>query len=191
MIMLIISQNLSNYDVITPDDSILRINLAWIDHLDELKRILTLYSDSNIFLDLPIKRTKPPNNKYTLQDISQFFYDYENIKYFAISNVESKLDLAPYLSLIPKNVVLVPKIESEAGIKNIEEIIQNIGDEKVLMLDHDDLFSSLLKAGKGAEEFQDLIKELIYFCDKNEVRLLRTVGVIFSDDEKRHGGYVN
>ncbi len=189
--MLIISQNLSNYDVVTPSDSILRINLAWIEDLDELKRILKLYSNSSIFLDLPIKRTKPPNNRYTLQDISKYFYDYDNIKYFAISNVESESDLAPYLSLIPKKVILVPKIESEAGIKNIIEITQNLGDEKVLMLDHDDLYSSLLKAGKGAEEFQNLIKELIDFCDKTKVKLLRTVGVIFSDDEKRHGGYVN
>ena len=132
--MLIISQNLSNYDVVTRDDSILRINLAWIEDLDELKRILTLYSNSNIFLDLPIKRTKPPNNKYTLQDISKYFYDHDNIKYFAISNVESESDLAHYLSLIPKKVILVPKIESEAGIKNIDEITQNLGDEKVVML---------------------------------------------------------
>ncbi len=189
--MLIISQNLSNYDVVTPDDSILRINLAWIEDLDELKRILKLYSNSNIFLDLPIKRTKPPNNKYTLQDISKFFYDYNNIKYFAISNVESKLDLEAYLSMIPRKIVLVPKIESEAGIKNISEIVRSLGDEKVLMLDHDDLYSSLLKAGKGAKEFQNLIKELIVFCENNNVKLLRTVGVIFSDDEKRHGGYVN
>ena len=76
MIMLIISQNLSNYDVTTPEDSVLRINLAWIDDLNELKRILTLYSNSNIFLDLPIKRTKPPNNKYTLQELSHFFLEF-------------------------------------------------------------------------------------------------------------------
>ena len=189
--MLIISQNLSNYDVNTPKDSVLRINLAWIDDLNELKRILNLYSDSNIFLDLPIKRTKPPNNKYSLDDLSDFFSNYDNIKYFAISNVESKSDLDVYLSLIPKTVSLVPKIESEKGITNIEEITNSLINEKVLMLDHDDLYSSLLKAGKGADEFKQLVKILINFCDNNEVKLLRTVGVIFSDDEKRHGDYVN
>jgi len=189
--MLIISQNLSNYEVKTPNHAILRINLAWIDDLSNLSNILDSNPNSNIFLDLPIKRTKPPNNKYSLDELSDFFSNYDNIKYFAISNVESKSDLDVYLSIIPKTVSLVPKIESENGIRNIEEITNNLINEKVLMLDHDDLYSSLLKAGKGAEEFKQLVKTLVNFCDNNEIKLLRTVGVIFSDDEKRHGDYVN
>ncbi len=35
--MLIVSQNLTNYEVNLPDDVIFRINLAWINDLDSLK----------------------------------------------------------------------------------------------------------------------------------------------------------
>ena len=211
--MFIISQNLSKYGYI-PKSSVLRINLAWIYDLNELKRILTKYPDSKIFLDLPKGRTKPPNNKYTLQDIECFFKDYKNIAYFAISNVESNSDLEPYKSIIPNKVTLVPKIESKMGVKNMADIIKGLGDEKIVMLDHDDLYSSLVKSkmcgtdrripsdyfsDKDGEapnwdcsgEFSELVKELIDFCEINDVKLLRTVGVIFSDDEKRYGDYVD
>ena len=33
--------------------------------------------------------------------------------------------------------------------------------------------------------FQEYIKKLIDFCGENNISLLRTVGVMFSDDEKR------
>ena len=38
--------------------------------------------------------------------------------------------------------------------------------------------------------FQVYIKELIDTCKENNVGLLRTVGVMFSDDEKRETQYV-
>ena len=62
-IMRIYSQNLMNIPI--PEGSIFRINLAWINTLDELKSILMKYEHSKIFMDLPIGRTKPPNNKYS------------------------------------------------------------------------------------------------------------------------------
>ena len=38
--MLIISQNLTNYEIDIPQDAIFRVNLAWINNLKELEVIL-------------------------------------------------------------------------------------------------------------------------------------------------------
>ena len=38
--------------------------------------------------------------------------------------------------------------------------------------------------------FQVYIRELMDKCKENEVGLLRTVGVVFSDDEKRQTQYI-
>ena len=53
------------------------------------------------------------------------------------------------------------------------------------MLDHDDLFSSIIKNNENKEKFQEYIKTLVQYCNENNISLLRTVGVVFSDDEKR------
>ena len=91
--MLIASQNLTNYGVPVPENTVFRINLAWTNSLDELKNLLQKHKERNIFVDLPIHRTKPPNNKYTLEDIIPIFESNKNVKYLAISNVESSDDL--------------------------------------------------------------------------------------------------
>ena len=43
-----------------PSDVIYRINLAWINTVDDLSEILRKHKNHKIFLDLPIRRTKPP-----------------------------------------------------------------------------------------------------------------------------------
>ena len=58
------------------------------------------------------------------------------------------------------------------------------------MLDHDDLYSNLLKNNKPSSEFTEYIDKLKEFCDENKITLLRTIGVIFSDEEKRTTQYV-
>ena len=190
--MLIVSQNISQYSISFPNDVIYRINLAWINNLQELERLLKKHDKQKIFLDLPINRIKPPNNKYSLDDIVSILNSYENIKYFAISNVNNANDLESYNDLIPKNVTIVPKIESPDGISNVSEIVQAIpGQEKILMLDHDDLFSALTKLNESPDKFKDYINELVEFCKENNTILLRTIGVIFSDEEKRITEFVN
>ena len=188
--MLIVSQNMTNYDVNLPKDTILRINLAWIDNLETLKNNLETKSKEKIFIDLPKNRTKPPNNRYSMDEIKPILEYYSNIKYFALSNVDSAEYLNEYLGYIPKNIVIVPKIESPLGIKNIKEISELLGDEKIVMLDHDDLYSSMLKKNDDPDNFQVYIQQLIDFCEKNNVTLLRTVGVMFADTEKRVSEYV-
>jgi len=66
-----------------------------------------------------------------------------------------------------------------------------LGDEKIVMLDHDDLYSSMLKKNDDPKNFQVYIQTLIDFCNQNNVTLLRTVGVMFADTEKRVSDYVN
>jgi len=186
----IFSQNLLNYGIPVPNDSILRINLAWINTLDELKTILEKHANSKIFLDLPIGRTKPPNNKYSFDDLITILVSNKNIRYFAISNVKSADDLIKFIDKIPESVSLVPKIESPEGVLNIENITSILGDEKIIMLDHDDLFSNLIKKNQNPEKFKEYITNLTEFCQKNNVTMLRTVGVIFSDEEKRITQYM-
>ena len=188
----VISQNIKNYGIEVPSDTILRINLAWCNSIKQLKDILGKHKNNSIFLDLPIKRIKPPNNKYTLDDLVPVISSYNQIKYFAISNVESSGDLEEYVQKIPANIILVPKIESPMAIQNVSEIVNAIpSKEKILMLDHDDLFSTIIMNKESYDVFQNYIKKLLDFCEENKIILLRTIGVMFSDEEKRISDYIN
>ena len=188
----VISQNIKNYGIEVPSDTVLRINLAWCNSIKQLKDILGKHKNNSIFLDLPIKRIKPPNNKYTLNDLVPVISSCNQIKYFAISNVESSGDLEEYVQKIPANIILVPKIESPMAIQNVSEIVNAIpSKEKILMLDHDDLFSTIIMNKESYDVFQNYIKKLVDFCEENKIILLRTIGVMFSDEEKRISDYIN
>jgi len=188
--MRIFSQNLTNYNIPLPDNSIFRINLAWINTLDELKSLLKKHENNKIFLDLPIGRTKPPNNKYSFDDLYAILISNKNIKYFAISNVSSSNDLKKFIDKIPNHVSIVPKIENPEGVLNIKDITDMLGEEKIIMLDHDDLYSNIIKKNENPEKFKEYIFNLTEFCQKNNVIMLRTIGVVFSDDEKRITQYM-
>jgi len=189
--MRIISQNVTNYGIEVSKDTIFRINLAWCSSIDELKVMLQKHSDNKIFLDLPIKRIKTPNNRYTLDDLIPIISSHKQIKYFAVSNVESSDDLKYFIKKLPQNIILVPKIESPTAIKNISDIVNALPtDEKILMLDHDDLFSEIIRNNEATDVFKIYIQQLTDYCNSNKVILLRTIGVIFSDEEKRISEYV-
>ena len=66
--MLLISQNLAKYNMEFPEDAVFRVNLAWVNNIQELIDTLKKRKNHSIFLDLPVGRLKPPNNKYTLKD---------------------------------------------------------------------------------------------------------------------------
>jgi len=190
--VLIASQNLTNYGVPIPENAIFRINLAWTNTLDELQNLLKKHHEHDIFVDLPIHRTKPPNNKYSLEDLIPILKSHSNVKYLAISNVESVNDLKKHLEIVPTSITLIPKIESPTGVNNIEEIMNSIPSaKKIAMLDHDDLYSSMLKNNESSSNFVNYVNQLVEFCTNNKIVLLRTIGVIFSDEEKRITEYVN
>ena len=189
--MLLISQNIKNhYNLEFPDDVVLRINLAWCNSLEELKEKLSNEKNAKFFLDLPQGRIKPPNNKYSLEEMIPILESNKQIRYLAVSNVEGKNDLQPFLDKLPDHINIVPKIESPNSILNIKEICDALKtEEKVVMLDHDDLFSSIIRKNENKNNFQNYIRKLIDFCEKENISLLRTVGVMFSDDEKRTTQY--
>ena len=189
--MRIISQNVTNYGIEVPKDTIFRINLAWCSSVDELKAMLQKHRDNKIFLDLPIKRIKTPNNRYTLDDLIPIISSNQQIKYFAVSNVESPDDLKSFIKKLPPGVILVPKIESPTAIKNISDIVNALpANEKILMLDHDDLFSAIIKSNEPVDVFKKYIQQLVDYCNSNKIVLLRTIGVMFSDEEKRISEYI-
>ena len=189
--MLIISQNASNYGIPFPDETIYRINLAWVNSISELEELLKKHQNQPIFLDLPKGRIKPPDNRYTLEDLFTILNSYNNIRYFAVSNVNSPEDLSLYIKVIPKEIIIVPKIESPTAVLNIDNIIKSIPtNEKIIMLDHDDLYSNLIKNNEPSTKFTEYIQQLSDYCNENDVKLLRTIGVIFSNEEKRTTQYV-
>lgn len=189
-IMLLISQNIESYNIKLPENTVFRINMAWCNNLKELENKLNKNKEMKFFIDLPIGRIKPPNNKYTLDEIIPIIKSNSNIQYFAVSNVESRNDLEPFLKKLPDRIIIVPKIESPTAIENIDEICNELKYEKrMIMLDHDDLFSSIIHSNEDEEKFQQYMKKLVDYCENNDISLLRTVGVVFSDDEKRTTQY--
>ena len=76
--MLIVSQNLTNYNIEIPDGAIYRINLAWISDLETLKNILEKHKNHDIFMDLPKNRMKPPNNKYSMDELKPILENFSN-----------------------------------------------------------------------------------------------------------------
>ena len=141
-------------------------------------------------MDLPIGRTKPPNNKYLFDDIISIISRNKNVRYFAFLNVNSSNDAISFIGKIPSHVTLVPKIQSPDGVANIDEITKSIGDEKIIMLDHDDLLSNLVKRNESPDKFKEYISNLTNFCTQNNVILLRTIGLMFTDEERRVTQYM-
>ena len=188
--MLIVSQNLANYEIDIPQDAIFRVNLAWINNLEELEVILKKHRSRKIFLDLPTNRTKPPNNKYSIDELVPILKSNQNIKYFAVSNINSIDDLEMYFDIIPKHITLVPKIESVDGISNIKQITDALGTTKIIMFDHDDLYSSIIESNQPTSKFLECFHDLAEYCDNHNVVLLRTIGVVFGDKEKKITDYV-
>ena len=91
--MLLVSQNIGNYDIAFPNNVIFLINMALCNSISELEEKLEKNKNSYFFIDLPIGRIKPPNNRYTLDEMIPVLEKNDNIKYFAVSNVESSKDL--------------------------------------------------------------------------------------------------
>lgn len=179
--MLLVSQNLMNYDMSFPGNVVLRINMAWVDNISTLKETLDKH-DTDFFIDFPSGRIKPPNNQYTISELLPILHDYPNIAFLAISNVESPNDILKYSELIGKRPQIVPKIETVKGVKNISKIATKLSKGDYIMLDHDDLFTDVIKNNQTTKDFLDLIDTLVSFCNSSNFNLLRTRGVIFSEE---------
>ena len=58
------------------------------------------------------------------------------------------------------------------------------------MLDHDDLYSSIIKSNKPISKFLECFNKLAEYCNEHNVILLRTIGVVFGDQEKKITDYI-
>lgn len=176
----IISQNLTKSGLQLPGHAILRVNLAWHKDLDSVKDMLNEYCNSDIFLDIPIGRKKPPNHKHDLDNIAEIANAFPNVKYVAISNVEDPQDICYYGERFKAKIV--PKIETLKGTTHLEDILNAMNYRpQIIMLDHEDLFSNMVHL-KKEEHYLDTVNKLIDGCREKGVCLLRTKGIIFSDD---------
>lgn len=182
--IIVVSQNLLRYNIDIPSNAVLRVNLAWHEDLNSVKELLEEYESWRIFLDVPIGRKKPPNFEHNFKDIIKLIEEFSNIEYVAISNVENCDDVEHFQSLF-KNIKIVPKIETYTGIENCDEIIAALNYfPAILMLDHQDLYSDLIKLN-DEKNYLNIVKVLVAVCIKMDAQLLRTIGVIFSTEERK------
>ena len=181
MILLLISSHILDCNSISiPDDAIIRVNLAWVESFSKAYEKISKIK-YKIFLDNPTDRKKAPCNKYTLNQINELICDFSNIKYLAVSNIESKDDLIAYKRWFNK-VSIIPKIESIKGITNIDSIAECLS-SKIIMLDHDDLCSDIISKNICPSKlYMDFIDPFLINCKNLNVEVLRTQGVIFSTE---------
>lgn len=181
--IIVVSQNLLKYNIDVPLDAVLRVNLAWHENLGSVRELLEEYEAYNIFLDVPIGRKKPPNFKHGFKEVTKLIDEFSNVEYVAISNVENCDDVRHFQRDIFKRVKIVPKIETFDGVYNCDEIIGALNYfPVVLMLDHQDLYSDLVKLGRE-KDYLSTVRMLTAICRKMDAQLLRTIGVIFSTEE--------
>lgn len=158
---IVVSNNLIG-KIPIPDNSIIRLNLAWVS-LEEARDILSKIN--NVYLDYPTGRTKPPKPTITLEEAIDLANEF-NVKYFAVSNVE---DAQTIRNLKVKSEI-IPKIETIKGVENIEEIAKEVN---MVMLDKEDLYLDC----KG-KDFEKLINKV-----RASVKTLELIGVVFNERE--------
>jgi hypothetical protein len=165
---IIISNNLQGKMPI-PEDAVIRVNLAWFDNWQEAKQIIDNI-EHYVYLDFPSGRTKPPKPKIKLEEAIELS-KLNNVKYFAISNAEDIYELSEIMSLV--NCEVVPKIETETGVNNINSMIEDIG-IKTIMLDKEDLYTN---CKMDSEKYNKLVMKAREYGSR--IKVLELQGVIF------------
>ena len=160
-----------------PLNSIIRINLAWVESLTEAKRVIDCLINKDIFLDFPLNRNKYPIPKLSLLESIELANKCSNIKYFAFSNAEDPNIVEIIRKLLNINIILVPKIETIKGVKILSEII-NKAKTNIIMMDKEDIFTDV--EGNN-EDFVNTIEEIRKYGNQNNIKILELQGVIFSE----------
>lgn len=168
---LIISNNLIGKMPIL-DETIIRINLAWIKSRLKAQMIIE-DCKYEIYLDFPSGRTKPPVPVITLQEALELA-QHPKVKYFAYSNAESIKFYEEIERSLP-NKIIVPKIETAVGVRLIPDLIK--AGATHVMADLEDLFSSV---HGNVETYQNLVDELMSY--KDQIKILRLQGVVFNEE---------
>ena len=156
------------------EDVVIRINMAHVKDIKELYRFIRV--DYDIFLDYPKGRTKPPVPTLNINDALEVMSQHENIKYFALSNIEDVSEVDTICDIIPDTVSFVPKIETLQGVLNLEKIFEG-GRVKHIMLDSEDLYTNIKN---DVPLYTNLIDRVKNSCDKYDIKLLELYGVVFN-----------
>ncbi len=169
---------LSNHLLTLPEfrnveDVIIRINMAYVKDIFQLEKFVDI--DYDVFLDYPQGRTKPPVPILDINDALDIMKRYENIKYFASSNIENVSEVNTICDIIPDSVSFVPKIETLKGVLNLERIFE--GDRvKHIMLDTEDLYTDV---ENDISLYTYLINSVKKTCDNYNIKLFELYGVVF------------
>jgi|TARA_R100000458_G_C8278417_1_gene254529 pyruvate kinase len=158
------------------DNVVVRINMAHVKDKTELKKFVNINSD--VFLDYPKGRSKPPVPTLHVPDALEMMAKYPNIKYFAVSNIETPSEVKMISSVLPKHVSFVPKIETLDGVINLASIFET-GCVKHIMLDAEDLYTDV---NNDTELYLQLKERVKNTCKTYNVELLELYGVIFKGD---------
>lgn len=175
--MLVISNHVKKLGMDFPKDAVVRINVAWVKSLEELEKIISDNLDNEIWVDYPTGRTKPPVPTLSIAESISVLSKYSNIAYFAFSNAEDTNIIQLIRQAVPKNIKLVPKIETTRGVNNLENIVK-ASETDTIMFDAEDLYTNVKN---DINTFSDYSKCLKNKCISNNIKLLRLQGVIFSD----------
>ena len=116
--MRIISQNVTNYGISVPEDTIFRINLAWCDSINSLETVLKRHENDEIFLDLPARLDKESSEHHeTKPKFSAEENNYLKKGLYA-------LQLRHWLKIFPRENILV--LSTEEFERNQQTIYNRI-----------------------------------------------------------------
>jgi len=169
---------LSNHLLTLPEfqnvkNVVVRINMAHVKDKTELDKFVNVGKD--IFLDYPKGRSKPPRPTLHVPDALEMMAKYPNIKYFAVSNIETPSEVNMIASVLPEHVNFCPKIETVKGVVGLEKIFQT-GHVKHIMLDAEDLYTD---TQNDVELFLQLKERVRETCKQYDVECLELYGVVF------------
>ena len=177
--MILISNHLLRlHSIDIKAENVIRINIAWVKDEAELEKYLDIPYD--VFIDYPDGRTKPPLTAISIDDTIAMIAKYGNIKYFAISNAESQDRIKSLRDKLDDRITLVPKIETEKGVNNIDAVL-SASRTKYIMLDKEDLY---VNVKQNSDKYTELISTLRKRCVEKGVHIFELSGVIFDDGDK-------
>lgn len=174
--MIIVSNHLlTTTNLVFPNDIVVRLNLAWMkDHDTAVKTLEQITHD--VYLDYPQGRSKPPKPVVTLDEALELAKRFPHVKYFAVSNVEEGPAIADIRARLADHIQLIPKIESERGVKNLAAIKEGARCTHA-MLDKEDLY---LDVDCDMVLFQSLIEEARAQASTLGMHMLELQGVVFA-----------
>ena len=173
--MLLISNHLTQLDQFKKlKGVVIRINMAHVKDSKQLEEFVNVPYD--VFLDYPKGRSKPPLPSSNLDEAIGFTKKYNNIKYFATSNIEEVAEVNLICEMLPEGVSFVPKIETLKGVLNLSKLFDT-GKIKHIMLDAEDLYTNIQN---DVELFINLKDRVRRTCKEYKVELLELYGVVFN-----------